>query len=164
MFSSLFERLKLLVPVFWRPDSHSLESTYRYLKIDERISTSGQPTVEQFESIKAENFDVVINLSPSSAISAIKDEATILKSLGLDYVHIPVDFDNPSAVAFEHFAFEMNNRAEQRIWIHCAANLRVSAFLYRYRVSVLGWTESDAAPDLDRVWNPSSVWSRFLGR
>jgi len=164
MFSWVTERLKLLIPAFRRSYNNSHESTYRYLKVDDRISTSGQPTAAQFASIKAENFDTVINLSPTDAISAIKDQAAILAALGLEYVHIPVDFDNPSAVAFEHFALEMKNRAEQRVWIHCAANLRVSAFLYRYRVSVLGLSESEAAVDLDRIWNPSSVWSRFLGR
>ena len=164
MFSWVTERLRLLMPAFWRSSNQSYESTYRYLKIDDRISTSGQPTAAQFASIKGENFDAVINLSPTDAISAIKDQAEILEALGLDYVHIRVDFDNPSAVAFEHFALEMTNRAEQRIWIHCAANLRVAAFLYRYRVSVLGWSEPEAAIDLDRIWSPSSIWSRFLGR
>lgn len=99
MFSWVTERLKLLMPAFWRSSNQSYESTYRYLKIDERISTSGQPTAAQFASIKGENFDAVINLSPTDAISAIKDQAEILEALGLDYVHIPVDFDNPSVVA-----------------------------------------------------------------
>jgi len=47
--------------------------------------------------------------------------------------------------------------------VHCAANWRVSAFFYRYRVERLGWSEAAARPDLEAIWEPDAVWRNFLG-
>ena len=76
-----------------RPD---LESIFNYVKITDTLSTSGQPTEEQFTSIADAGFETVINLLPREKENALKTEEDIVRGLGLDYIYIPVDFGNPT--------------------------------------------------------------------
>ncbi len=46
--------------------------------------------------------------------------------------------------------------------MHCARNMRVSAFVYLYRILVLDWTDEQAAPDLLKIWQPNETWTRFM--
>jgi hypothetical protein len=56
----------------------------------------------------------------------------------------------------------MVKHQDEKIWVHCAANMRVSAFLGLYRVVKQGW-EEDRAFDLMRsLWQPNEVWSSFI--
>lgn len=72
-----------------------LEEIINYIKINENLSTSGQPTVEQFKDIKSEGFEVVINLALHNASNAIENEDKTVTDLEMAYFHIPVDFENP---------------------------------------------------------------------
>jgi hypothetical protein len=51
---------------------------------------------------------------------------------------------------------------ERRTFVHCAANKRVSAFVYLYRVLHQGVPEEQARNDMLAVWHPDEVWSRFI--
>ena len=142
--------------------AESLDDIYNYLEIDGRISTSGQPTERQFELVKAAGFGDVINLAPHNAENALEDEAGVLASLGLDYTHIPVDFTNPTPEDFEKFCAQMAARQDRKVWVHCAANMRVSAFMYRYRCEVMGEDPQAARKDMSRIWEPFGVWKAFV--
>ena len=143
--------------------SQTVEDTFNYLKIDETLATSGQPTEQQFELIKRAGFKTVVNLAPSSVLeNSLKDEPALLAALGLEYVHIPVDFTKPTDADFEQFKNALEARPDTKIWVHCAANMRVSAFIYRYRRTVLGLDEATARPDLKKIWEPFGVWKTFI--
>lgn len=143
---------------------NSISDIYNYLPITDTLATSGQPSAGQFELIKQAGYDVVINLAPSHADNAIDNEAGIAAQLGLRYVHIPVDFKQPTEQDFSEFCQAMQRSAKQKVWVHCAANMRVSAFIYKYRRDILGETEAIAAKDLDKIWQPYGVWKQFLSR
>jgi len=136
-------------------------SIYNHLQITEGLHTSGQPTAKQFVAIKSAGFLRVINLAPAGAENALPDEATTLSELEMDYIHIPVDFQNPTLKDFEQFCAAMEAAGEEPIWAHCAANMRVSAFVYKYRRDVLGDDESDARKDMNVIWEPFGVWKEF---
>lgn len=140
----------------------SLAGICNYLPIDDSISTSGQPTARQFELIRAAGFTTVINLAPHHAENALPDETGLLRSLGLRYVHIPVDFKNPTATDFDLFTQSMNMAVGEKIWVHCAANMRVSAFVYKYRRDIRGDNHQVARSDLQRIWEPYGIWKDFL--
>ena len=126
--------------------------------------TSGQPTEAQFKLIKEAGIQRVINLAPHGVENALKDEAGTLHELGLPYVHIPVDFGDPTDDDFHQFCTAMKEAGDERLWVHCAANMRVSAFIFRYRRDVLGEDPALAEKDLHRIWQPSGVWKRFIAR
>ena len=48
--------------------------------------------------------------------------------------------------------------------VHCIANYRVTAFLYRYQRDVLGMDEKEARTEMEAVWQPTGVWAEFVKR
>ena len=49
------------------------------------------------------------------------------------------------------------------MFVHCAANMRVSAFMFLYRVLYQRTAVADAERDLRAIWEPNEVWSHFIG-
>ena len=143
---------------------NSLEGIFNFLPISPSIITSGQPTEAQFRLIKEAGIQRVINLAPPGVENALPDEASTLRELGLPYVNIPVDFRHPTEDDFAVFCNAMQEAGDERLWVHCAANMRVSAFIFRYRRDVLGEDPALAEEDLHRIWQPSGVWKRFIAR
>ena len=139
-----------------------IEAIFNYVKINDQLSTSGQPTAEQFTAIRDAGFDSVINLLPSGHENALDTEGDVVRALGLDYTHIPVDFKSPTAQDFADFAAAMQANQGRRIWVHCAVNARVSVFVARYRHEVLGEPARTARVPIGQVWEPFGVWRAFL--
>ena len=141
------------------------EDVFNYLKLSETLHTSGQPTEAQFKSIKAARFDRVINLLPAGHENGLDGQAALLETLGLAHIEIPVHWKNPTEENFCAFVTAMTDHADEKLWVHCAANARVSAFIYRYRRDVLGVDEMSARADMLKIWNPNimGVWKKFVG-
>ena len=145
-------------------EGKELPGIYNYLALAGVYTTSGQPSEAQFGLIREAGFDQVINLAPQSILeNALVDEEGILERLGMEYVHIPVDFKNPRDEDFHQFLHAVDGARPGRLWVHCAANMRVSAFTYRYRVEVLSQDKTAALADLHRIWQPVGVWKDFIG-
>lgn len=148
----------------WLPfltSSSDLKDIYNYLPIDDFYATSGQPSETQFQLIKAAGYKTIINLAPTSMLeNSVIEERAILDQLGMSYIHIPVDFKNPTDQDFNKFVANVGEPSST--WVHCAANMRVSAFTYRYRTEVLGHSEQAAMEDLQQIWEPVGVWSEFI--
>lgn len=134
-----------------------------WLRIDGRLTTSGQPTEEQLVALRDLDVEYVINLALHTHERALKDEAGSVTALGMAYVHIPVEFDNPTEDDFARFCDTMKAAGDAIVHVHCIVNARVSAFLYRYRRDVLGLDERSARAVMERVWRPGGVWAAFIG-
>lgn len=129
-----------------------IEDTYNYLKINDQLATSGQPTEAQFRLIHAAGYKTVINLAPESVLeNSLIAEAALLEELSIRYIHIPVDFSKPTEQDFIDFVSSMQATSAQKVWVHCAANMRVSAFVYRYRRDVMGEDETSAKQALQKI-------------
>lgn len=140
------------------------QSIYNWRRLDDRVTTSGQPTESQLADIRALGIRHVVNLALHTHEKALVDEAGSLEQLGISYIHIPVDFQNPTDRDFERFCSTMDELKDVPIHVHCIANYRVSAFFYRFRRDVLGWDEAKARADMEAVWRPEGVWAAFIGR
>lgn len=132
-------------------------------RIDARVTTSGQPGEAQLAAIRQLGVTTVINLGLHTHEQALPDEAASVAALGMRYIHIPVPFDAPDETHFRAFAAAMEQSAGEKVHIHCIANMRVSAFLYRYQRDVLGLPEARSRAVMDSLWRPGGVWARFIG-
>ncbi len=139
-----------------------MEEILNYIKINELISTSGQPSVEQFEDIAKNEFDVVINLALHNASNAIENEDKIVTSLKMAYFHIPVDFDNPKASDVKLFLNTLQALGSNKVWVHCALNYRVSAFMYIYHKYILETPFDDINISLFEEWSPDLKWQEII--
>ena len=72
--------------------STSLEDIFNYLELDNRITTSGQPSATQLGLIKAAGYTTIINLAPKAQENALEDEEEILQRLGIRYFTSPSSF------------------------------------------------------------------------
>lgn len=136
---------------------------YNHVQVDARIATSGALTAEAVEEIAAQGYAAVIDLLPHDSRYALADEATLLMGHGVAYHYVPVDFSAPSGDDYRAFVAAMDSVGEdERVFVHCAANMRVSAFMSLYGRQRLGWSEARAAEHVAETWAPDEVWQRFL--
>jgi protein tyrosine phosphatase (PTP) superfamily phosphohydrolase (DUF442 family) len=103
------------------------ETIYNWRRLDDRMTTSGQPTEPQLAEIHALGGRHIVNLGLHTSEKALPDEAASVGRLGMTYIHIPVDFQNPTEQDFEQFCSVMQRLNDVPIHVHCIANYRVSA-------------------------------------
>ena len=136
---------------------------YNFRAIDDKISTSGQPSEAQIRALACEGFKVIINLGlHDDPRYSLKDEKGIVENLGMVYVHIPVQFDAPREDDLLAFFQAVEMHKEKKIFIHCAANMRVTAFLGLYCAIKRRKAEIEAFKPMRSVWEPNEVWSSFI--
>jgi protein tyrosine phosphatase (PTP) superfamily phosphohydrolase (DUF442 family) len=68
------------------------EDIYNWHRLDDRVTTSGQPTETQLADIRAIGVHNIVNLALHTHEKALPDEASSVSHLGMTYTHIPVDF------------------------------------------------------------------------
>ena len=128
------------------------------------FETSGQPGKQQLKLLARRGYEVVINLAPSSLLEgAVINEAEILSLEQVEYIHIPVDFSSPTDEDFAEFVSNVQKHRDKKLWVHCAANMRVSAFVYKYRRDILNLDHNEIFSDMKVIWSPNDVWNSFLG-
>ena len=140
----------------------ALEQILNFRRLGDRLATGGQPRPEQFQSLKEAGVDGVNNLALPTSDNALPDEGFRVTSMGLFYVHLPVLFNAPTATDFNRFRAVLRAFQDSSLFIHCAMNMRVSAFVYLYRRIELGVAEAIAEADLRAIWNPDPIWTQFI--
>jgi protein tyrosine phosphatase (PTP) superfamily phosphohydrolase (DUF442 family) len=143
---------------------HSVESIYNFLALSDALGTAGQPTQEQFLAIQKAGYQIVINLALTDSPNALPQEKELVESQGMEYVHIPVVWEQPEVEDALKFFRAMNTNSDKKIFVHCAANKRVSAFIYLYRTLHRGISQEEAKKDLHKLWIPNELWSSFIVR
>ena len=72
------------------------DTIHNWRRLDDRVTTSGQPTEPQLADIHALSVRHIVNLGLHTHEKALPDEAASVSRLGMTYIHIPVDFQNPT--------------------------------------------------------------------
>ena len=132
-----------------------------FLLVDERLATSGMPKPEDFGAVRRAGFEVVINLAMPTSDNAMPNEGDLVSAQGMTYIHIPVNFESPQPSDFDRFTRVMDACEGQRVFVHCAANMRVSAFVFLHRLRH-GADRAAAESDLKKIWEPDGVWREFV--
>ena len=135
---------------------------YNWRRLDDRITTSGQPTEQQLGDIGALGVRHIVNLGLHTHEKALPDAS--VARFGMTYIHIPVDFQNPTDQDFDQFCAVMEQLKGVPVHVHCIANARVSAFFHRYRRDVLGMDATQARTEMESVWRPNAIWAAFVAR
>lgn len=99
-----------------------------------QLLSSGLPSEQQFAQLKQAGVDVVINLMPDSNKEAHPDERKLVTQAEMEYVYIPVDWQNPKVEDVEAFFTAMDQHKGKNVLVHCLANYRASAFAYLYQL------------------------------
>ena len=131
--------------------------------LETNISSSGQPTEEQFVQLHKSGVKAIVNLAPEDHKDALANERELLASLGTNYTNIPVPFDNPCEETFNSFVHALQSAQAERVHIHCIFNARVTAYWYRYICEFRPQDEEEAGTAMESIWRPGREWARFIG-
>ncbi len=126
------------------------------------FASAGQPTREQFQSIADNGFERIVYIAFTNNQNALSDADRLIKSLGMEYMHVPVAFDNPLPDDFYAFADSMQRNTGKKTLLHCQVNARATAFSFLYRVIYEDVTVAEAKADMNTVWQPNAVWRDFI--
>ena len=141
-----------------------MNDVINFFQITDTIGTGGQPSVSQLYDIAQNGYDVVINLATHNSENAIENEGSIVASLGMTYIHIPVPFEAPTPEHLRKFFRFMNGLSEEKVFVHCAVNARVSAFVFKYLTMEKKIQAEKATTPLLEQWLPQMnlIWRNFL--
>jgi protein tyrosine phosphatase (PTP) superfamily phosphohydrolase (DUF442 family) len=141
-----------------------IENITNYLKLSDRLFSSGMPTPEQFSALAENGVQVVINLATSMSEGAMPDEKDLVEAQNIRYYNIPVDWSNPTIDNLNDFMNTMDQHQQDKTLVHCQANYRATGFITLYRINRLGWKKEDAFKDLRQIWNPADypIWEKFI--
>jgi protein tyrosine phosphatase (PTP) superfamily phosphohydrolase (DUF442 family) len=140
------------------------EEIRNFLPLSENLFTGGMPKAEQLRAAAGQGVQVVINLALHNISSALPDEESLVKSLGMTYINIPVVWNHPTRENLNEFLEAMDAHSEEKVLVHCEANYRATAFPALYRILRLGWKPEDALDVVHQIWNEEKypVWKKFI--
>lgn len=144
--------------------THSaLSDIFNYRPVDDLVTTSGQPSEAQINALAHAGCQTIINLAlHDDPRYSLADEAKLVHALDMKYIHIPVQFNKPTAAELQQFFQAMESHRSQRLHIHCAANMRVSAFVGLYFSIALGKPPEEAFALMHTIWQPDPIWRDFI--
>lgn len=142
--------------------AESPKSITNYIGYTSIYSSAGQPTEAQLNMLQEDNFERIIYLAYTDQKSSLAREDRIVKNLGMEYVHIPVEWESPGRADFYSFASIMENAPDKKTLLHCQVNYRASAFSFLYRVIYQDVPLEDAKEEMNSVWVPNETWRKFI--
>lgn len=141
----------------------SLSQIPAFSIIHEHLFSSAQPSAEQLKLIKEFGCSTVINLALTNASNHLENEDRICLDLGLNYIHIPIDWEMPSAEQCLLVLDLIDHLVQNEIvWIHCAKNKRVSCLMYVYRQFYMNMDMPASQDLLHEIWEPNETWTGLI--
>jgi len=128
----------------------------------DNLWTSGQLSQADIQRLPEFGIEAVVNLALPTASNALPGEAEMVTGQGIAFVQIPVPWEKPEPRHLQQFFGVLDTFAGRKVWVHCAKNFRVSAFVYLYRRLRLGEGHEAALHPLRTVWQPNPIWQAFI--
>ncbi len=135
------------------------ESTHQ---VFDWLWSSGQLSEKDIASLPALGIEAVINLALPTSSNALPGEAEFITGQGIAYIQIPVEWERPELHQLQQFFGTLKAFEGRKVWVHCAKNMRVSAFIYLYRRLCLAESEEASAHPMQEVWVPNDTWQAFI--
>lgn len=133
-----------------------------FTKVDAVVACGGATETAALDGLAKDGFKTVINLRLAAEPNAnIEGNAAHAKSLGLNYVHIPFNGQQPDPKAVDQFLATIDNKANQPVYIHCGSANRVGVVWLVKRVVQDGWTIDKATEEAKLIGLTSVPLEKF---
>ena len=147
----------------------------KLVQVGEDIFIGGQPTERALRELKARGVSTVVNLrSPEEMARVGFDEAELVRSLGMEYVHLPMrgTAELPYAPAAVTSLAQAIRGAEGKVLLHCTIAWRASHLWAAYLIqergvpvpTALAHTRAINLMDEHRMDPGGPPLEKFLGR
>lgn len=140
----------------------TLEGAVNYTRVDAVVACGGATSPDALKELKARGFKAVLNLRQASEPEAkVEEEGQLVQSLGLTYLHVPFNGNEPTDAAADQFLAALDDQSQRPIYIHCGTANRVGAMWYIKRVLRDGWTPEKAMEEARAIGLKSPVLEEF---
>ena len=163
MINALLKTLCIFVPMLLQvclAQQLTLTDIKNYKPLSEQFSSAGMPVAGDFQTLKNNGFQHIINLIPGD----FSEEKAQLASLQMTFDQIAVDWNNPTLENFAEFTGLMKQYQGDKVLVHCKLNYRASVFAYLYEVRELANDPHVAEKKMLSIWQPNDTWSAFIKR
>ena len=109
---------------------------------DGKIVYAGQPSEDNFQTLKEAGFKTVINLRPADEMSF--DEKKVVEELGMTYVNIPITTFSITEEKVGQLADLLGDPDAAPVLMHCGSSNRVGGMWYIYRALFGDASEEEA--------------------
>ena len=137
----------------------NIQNYYQYNNL---LSSGAQPLEEQIKALKDLGFEVIVNISPSSARNALHEESLFVEQRQMDYIHVPVDCSNLRTIHYSTFKGIMNGLEGKKVFVHCGGNIKSSNLIHMYHVLEKGTDETESLKTLKKIQNPEDKWFKYF--
>jgi protein tyrosine phosphatase (PTP) superfamily phosphohydrolase (DUF442 family) len=135
------------------------ENTYQ---VFDWLWSSGQLSKADIANLPELGIEAVINLAVPTSSNALPGEDEFVTSLGITYVRIPVVWEKPEFECLRQFISIIRVFEGRKVWVHCAKNMRASAFIYLYRRYCRNEPDEVACQPMAAIWTPNETWQSFI--
>ena len=133
-----------------------------FSKVDAVVACGGATETSALDGLAKDGFKSVINLRLASEANAnIELNAAHAKSLGLNYIHIPFNGQQPDPKVVDQFLAAIATKANQPAYVHCGSASRVGAVWLVKRVLQDGWTIEQATEEAKLIGLRSEPLEKF---
>ena len=133
-----------------------------FTKVDAVVACGGATETTALEGLAKDGFKSVINLRLASEANAnIELNTARAKDLGLKYVHIPFNGQQPDPKVIDQFLATIADKSNQPAYVHCGSASRVGAVWLAKRVLQDGWTIEKATEEAKFIGLRSEPLEKF---
>src|SRR5690554_5730992 len=97
-------------------------------QVSDWLWSSGQLSESDIDELPILGINAVVNLALPTSPNALPGEAEMITGKGICYFQIPVVWENPELEQLKRFFDLLDSFRGKKVWVHCAMNMRVSAF------------------------------------
>ena len=120
--------------------------------VDAVVACGGATETSALEGLAKDGFKSVINLRQATENNAnIDQNSARAKELGLKYIHIPFNTQQPDPMVIDRFLAAIADKSNQPAFVHCASASRVGAVWLAKRVIQDGWTVEKATEEAKAI-------------
>jgi len=102
--------------------------------VDSRLLTGAQPTTDEYVALAGMGVTTVIDLRTGATNDPQSDDAAFLKTLGIEYVSLPLTDGHAPSPELLDDVFAAIDRSPGRVYLHCAAGVgRTASVEMAYR-------------------------------
>jgi len=119
-----------------------------FSKVDAVVACGGATETSALDGLAKDGFKSVINLRQATENNANVDQnAARAKELGLKYIHIPFNAQQPDPKVIDQFLAAIADKGNQPVYVHCGSASRVGSVWLVKRVLQDGWTVEKATEE-----------------
>ncbi len=154
--------LALAIPVAAQVTKQERAGIVNFSRVDAVVACGGATETSALEGLAKDGFKSVINLRQASEPNVNIDQNTArARELGLKYIHIPLNAQQPDPKVIDQFLAAIADKSNQPAYVHCGSASRVGSVWLAKRVLQDGWPVDKATEEAKAIGLRSEALEKF---